>query len=83
MKVEPNLFIKNIAAQFDGIDPKNLSFQTRLDEIGGWDSLTALSILTMVEKEYGVSIEGEDIMENPTIEDLYNTVKSRYFRVLP
>ncbi len=81
--MDTELFIKNILAQFDGADAKSVTTQTSLDEIGSWDSLTALSIITMVDKEYGVSIEGEDILKSPTIGDLFNIVNSRYFRVLP
>ncbi len=81
--MDTELFIKNILAQFDGTNVKNATLQTSLDEIGGWDSLTALSIITMVDQEYGVSIEGEDILKSPTIGDLYNVVNSRFFRVLP
>ncbi len=81
--MDTELFIKNILVQFEGANANNITMQSSFEEIGNWDSLTALSIINMVDAEYGVSIEGDDIVKSPTIGDLYNIVNSRYFRVLP
>lgn len=45
-----------------------------LDE---WASIMALSIIAMVDEEYGVSIDGNDIRDTKTIQDLFNVVESR------
>lgn len=42
-----------------------------------WDSLTAMVIKVMIEDEYGVEIEVEEINEFSSIEELYEAVKSR------
>ena len=45
-----------------------------LDE---WSSLTALSVIAMVDEEYDVTLRGDDILNANTIEDLFNIVKSK------
>jgi acyl carrier protein len=45
-----------------------------LDE---WDSMTALSMIAMVDEEYSVKLTGNEIKQAQTIEDLFNIVKSK------
>ena len=45
-----------------------------LDE---WGSLTALSIIAMVDEEFGKRITGADLRSVETIKDLYNLVMSK------
>ena len=35
-----------------------------------WDSMTALSLITILDQEFGISISGEKIKELNTIEEL-------------
>ena len=39
--------------------------------------LMSLSIIAMVDEEYGIRIKGDDIKLSETIQDLYNIVRSR------
>ena len=39
--------------------------------------MIALSIIAMVDEEYEVALKGDDILGASTIEDLFNTVKSK------
>lgn len=72
------LFIKNFAEQFEETDSSKFAANTKFrDEIEEWSSLTALSIIAMVDAEYGVTIKGEDIRKSQTIEDLYNIVLAK------
>ena len=75
MKIEE--FTKKFAAQFDENDESEFSAETRFKNIENWSSLTALSIIAMVDEEYGVSIKGDDIRNSHTIEDIFNIVKSK------
>jgi acyl carrier protein len=73
-----NDFIKNFAAIMEETDISSITGRTRFrQEIEEWSSLTALSVIAMIDAEYGVSIKGEDIKKSETIEDLFNLVKSR------
>lgn len=75
--METNEFVSNFAAQFDDTDASEFSIETRFRDIEEWSSLTALSIIAMVDEEYNVQVKGDDIRNSQTIEDLYNIVKSK------
>ncbi|MDR0680736.1 MAG: acyl carrier protein [Dysgonamonadaceae bacterium] len=70
-------FIKNFALQFEETDSNEFSPETQFKSLEEWSSLVALSIIAMVDEEYDVKVKGDDIRNAATIEDLYNTVKSR------
>lgn len=68
-------FIENFAAQFDETDASEFTAETEFKALDEWSSLTALSIIAMVDEEYDISIKGDDIRDSETIEDLFNKVK--------
>lgn len=70
-------FIENFAAQFDDTDASVFTAETKFREVEEWSSLIALSIIAMVDEEYDVTLKGNDIKDAQTIEDLFNTVKSK------
>ncbi len=70
-------FIKNFADQFDETDPSEITAQTKFRDLDEWDSMIALSIIAMVDEEYEVTINGEDIKGASTVEDLYKAVNSK------
>ncbi len=70
-------FIVNFAEQLDDTDISELKPETDFKELDEWSSLTALSIIAMVDEEYNVTLKGEDIRTSDTIEDLFNIVKSK------
>lgn len=72
-----NDFIQNFADQFDDTDAEEFKADTNLKDLEEWSSLNALSVISMVDDEYDVSLKGDDIISSNTIEDLYNLVKSR------
>ncbi|MBR3081199.1 MAG: acyl carrier protein [Prevotella sp.] len=70
-------FIENFAEQFDETDPSVFKADTIYHDLEEWSSLIALCVVTMVADEYNVNLKGEDIRDAHTIEDLFNTVKSK------
>ncbi|RGU35763.1 acyl carrier protein [Alistipes indistinctus] len=70
-------FVANFAAQFDETDATEFSAETHFRELDEWSSLTALSIIAMVDAEYGVQLKGEEIRNAQTITDLYVTVNTK------
>lgn len=70
-------FIENFAAQFDDTDASEIKAETVFKELDEWSSLIALSVIAMVDEEYEVTIKGDDIRNSDTVEDLFNTVKSK------
>ncbi len=70
-------FVENFAGQFDETPPDAFTADTVFRDVDEWSSLTALSIIAMVDEEYGVTIKGDDIKNSSTIRDLYNIVSSK------
>ncbi|AGB29471.1 hypothetical protein Prede_2198 [Prevotella dentalis DSM 3688] len=70
-------FIENFANQFDETDAQEIKANTKFHELDEWSSLIALSVIAMVDEEYDVAIKGEDIKNSVTVEELFNTVKSK------
>lgn len=75
--MELNEFVKNFADQFDETDPSVFTAETIYRDLEEWSSLIALCVVVMVEEEYDVELRGDDIRNALTIEDLFNTVKSK------
>ena len=70
-------FVENFANQFDETDPAEITPATAFRDLEEWSSLIALSIIAMVDEEYDVTLKGDDIRNATTVEDLFNTVKSK------
>lgn len=70
-------FIENFANQFDDTDASEINPETVFKGLDEWTSLIALSVIAMVDEEYDVTINGDDIRSSNTIEDLFNTVKAK------
>lgn len=75
--MELNDFIEKFAEQFDETDASEFKADTEFKALAEWSSLSALSIIAMIDDEYDVTIKGDDIRNSETIEDLFNLVKSK------
>jgi acyl carrier protein len=75
--MEMQKFIENFAVQFEETDLDSFFPKTKFREIDEWSSLTALSIIAMVDEEYHVKLTGDDIRSSISIEDVYNCVISK------
>lgn len=76
-KMELKDFIQNFADQFDETDASVFTAETVFHELEEYSSLIALSIIAMIDEEYDVTIKGDEMRAAVTIEDLFNTVKSK------
>lgn len=72
-----NEFVKHFAEQFDEIPPETFKPTTVFKDVEDWSSLTALSIIAMVDEEMEQRITGADIRNSNTIEDLFLLIQSK------
>lgn len=70
-------FVKCIAGEYDETPADQFAPDTKFKELEDWGSLTALSIIGVVDEEFDVTITGADIRSCITIEDLYNLIQSK------
>lgn len=68
-------FITNFADQFD--EEHDFTPETVFHELPDYSSIVALGIIGMVDEEYGVSLNADEMSSAVTIEDLFNTVKAK------
>ncbi len=70
-------FIENFADQFDDTELDVFKPDTVFHDLDEYSSIIALSIIAMIDEEYGVSLSGNEMKSAVTIEDLFNTVQSK------
>jgi acyl carrier protein len=76
-KMEKNDFIEKFEQIFDDVTPGTLNGSTLFREIEEWNSLMALALIAMVDDEFNISLNGADIRNSNTIEDLYNVINNK------
>lgn len=74
--MEINDFIEKFAEQFDDTAIELFTPETEFKELDEWSSLTALSVIAMVDDEYGKSIKGDLIRNSKTIQDLFDKINA-------
>lgn len=72
-----NDFIDHFAEQFDDTDINEFKPETEFRKLDEWSSLMALSIIAMVDEEYNITLQGNDMKAAATIGDLFNIVQSK------
>ena len=75
--MEINKFIEHFAEQFDETDISEFKPETVFHDLEEYTSLIALSLILMVDEEYSVTIDGNDMKACVTIQDLFNLVQSK------
>jgi acyl carrier protein len=75
--MEINYFIEQFADQFDETEVSEFTTETDFKNLDEWSSLTALSIIAMVDGSFGIRINGDDIRAAKTINDLFIIVSSK------
>ena len=70
-------FVKAFAAEFDETPEDQFKADTEFKTLEEWGSLTALSIISMVDENMDKTITGADIRASKTIEDLYNLAENK------
>lgn len=72
--MELQQFVKKFAEQFDETDISEFEPETVFKNLDEWSSLTALSIIAMIDDDYKAKVTGEDIKNASTIEDLFKLI---------
>ena len=57
------------------MDAAELKIDMKLKSLSGWDSIAAVSLLAMIDAEYGIKVTAEDLRQVKTIQDVYKLVR--------
>lgn len=69
-------FIENFADQFEDTDASVFTPETKFRELEEWSSLSALSILAMIDEEYDVQVKADEMRKTNTIQELFDLVNN-------
>ena len=75
MKLEE--FVQLFAEQFDDTSADTFTTTTEYKTLEEWGSLVALSVISMIDDEFGKRLTGADLRNCVTIEELYNLIQSK------
>ncbi|MCQ2086413.1 MAG: phosphopantetheine-binding protein [archaeon] len=70
-------FVNHFAEEFDETDKSVFTADTHFRELKEWGSLTALSIIAMIDEEFDKCITGADLRSCETIKSLFELVQSK------
>ncbi len=70
-------FIQHFAEQLEETDVNVLTPETNFRDLDEWSSIIGLSIILMVDEEYGITIGADAMKQAQTIGDLFNIVQSK------
>ena len=70
-------FVSAFAAEFDETPEDQFNADTEYKTLEEWGSLTALSIISMVDEQMDKTVTGADLRACKTIEDLFNLVNGK------
>ena len=70
-------FIQHFAEQLDETNVNELTAETKFRDLEGWSSIIGLSIILMVDEEYGITIGADDMKQAETIGELFNIVQAK------
>lgn len=75
--MELNDFVAHFAEQFEDTEKSVFTPETKFRELEEWSSLIGLSIIAMISEEYDIVLNGHDMRQANTIEELFNIAKSK------
>lgn len=70
-------FITNFASQFEETEESVFCAETKFRELDEWSSLTALSVLAMIDEEYDIQLPPTEMRTTNTIQELFNLVSGK------
>lgn len=76
-----NEFISKFADAVEIEDASCVKPTTKFRELDEWDSAATLSIMVLVDEEFGFEIDPDEIRNARTIEDLYNICVEKHGKI--
>jgi acyl carrier protein len=72
-----NEFITNFYEILDDTEADEINEKTDFKNLDEWDSMTTLMLIAMVDEKYEKQINGADIKESSTLEDLHIRIQAK------
>ncbi len=69
-------FITDFEEQFEKVEGGSINPETEFKSVKGWDSLTAMLVIDMVNEKYGKTLSADSIRKCKTVNDLFGEINS-------
>ena len=70
-------FISKFEECFEGIEPSTLKTDTEFRNLESWDSLTALTLLAMIDAEFEVAISAGELRSCNKVQEIFDLIKTK------
>lgn len=70
-------FINKFIGCFDGIEPGKVLAETQFRDLPEWDSLTALTLLAMIDSDYDVTISATELRNCSKVFEIFYLIKAK------
>ena len=70
-------FIELLVEQFDDVNVSELTPETNFKELDDYSYIVALSIIGMIDDEFGITLKGDDLRNSTTINDLFSLIEKK------
>ena len=74
MVVKIDKFISDFLIQFEEEPKGNFNLESKFRDIDGWDSMTSMMIIAMIDEKYNIIISPENMKECNTIKDIFDLI---------
>jgi acyl carrier protein len=75
--MEISIFLQNFLEILEDTDTSLINPNTVFRNLEEWDSLTALSLIAMVDEEYSLKLTGDDIKKSVTLQEIFNIINNK------
>lgn len=72
--MEISTFIEKFAEAIEAEDASKITTETNFREMDEWNSLSYLSVMSWLEDDFDIQIEGTEFKRLKTIQDIYDKV---------
>ncbi|MCX6256906.1 MAG: acyl carrier protein [Bacteroidia bacterium] len=70
-------FIHKIEEEYEDLQPGKMKPDSEFRKLLDWNSINALIMISLIDTEYDVQINADDIQKSITVNDLFEKVKKR------
>ena len=75
--MEISIFLQKFSEILEDTDLSLINPNTVFRDLEEWDSLTALSLIAMVDEEYSLKLTGDDIKKSVTLQEIFNIINNK------
>ena len=75
--MEISIFLQKFSEILEDTDISLINPNTVFRDLEEWDSLTALSLIAMVDEEYSLKLTGDDIKKSISLQDVFEKIKNK------